>query len=833
MNGPWEQYGTQPVEDGPWARYSGMPDTAAPNMGAFGIPEAAANIVTGTAASALGGLAGAGTFLGGLATGKSAGESLDAAGQNLSAVQDRFTYQPRSAEGKAIAHVAGLPFEYATKAGQWVGEQAGKPFGLEDEGNLAGGLAVGAGLTLLGGKQALRAAPKIVPTAQAWFDAAKAEAAGMRVPDAPAGYSPSKLAELQAASVRDAPRLDAAAAAQRLDVSLDPAVSNPTLGNRFKSWAAGETELDSALSAKNARKWGEAQAQELGIPNLSIDALKAGRERAGAPYREVKAIPDIASGAQVTAAIEGVLKRDGMTPAVADYVRKDVAPLVDKVATMSEAGINGADVVNLTKKLRKDANTTYKNPFPEVGARALADARIAVSKALEDLAAQRLATLDKEMPGKGYGDLADRWKASREYIAKSHVAENATNLDTGVLDPTKIAALTAKDNALTGVAADIGKVANNFSKIANPSIERFPVRERLARYGPMGVAGGLVGSLAGAPATGALAGMAAGAIGSAVLRKLISSKGYQAKNAFPQDFRPVPAVDPGVIPFVRQPSVAPLSSLAIAPEPQGMDYSSFAKDYRAKQAMDWNQPDTLIARTQAANTERMAAQDWLQGELEKQRRKPTSGGMPMDLDPTTGRLRPADAGLRGATPDVVRSGQDAALLASAAEKVAAGQRFALSGAESDAWNLSKVHLAKPDLTKAAPELRGLSDAAIAEKVANRQWVADRIQQLKTEYADWAKAAGEKFRAKQAAAINERANNPAVLPGAERTMRKVMNSEASRRMELTQRARKAEMQAQIDALESMSEQLSAPRPGTAIDLGQGPKTRNFLRDLLQP
>ncbi len=681
--------------DAPEANTRRLEFDAAPNMGAFGVPEAAANIVTGMGASALGGLAGAGTFLGGLATGKSAGESLDAAGQNLNDIQNRFTYQPRSAEGKAISHIAGLPMEYGTKAAQWAGEQAGAPLGLADEGGLAGGLAFGTAATLLGGKQALRAAPKIVPTAQSWFEAAKAEAAGLRTPDAPAGYAPSKLAELQAASARDAPRLDAAAAAQRLGVSLDPAVSNPTLGNRFKSWAAGETELDSALSATNARKWGEAQAQELGIPNLSIDALKAGREKAGAPYREVKAIPNVASGAQVTAAIEGILARDGMTPAVADFVRKDVAPLVDKVATMSEGGINGADVVNLTKKLRKDANTTYKNPFPEVGAQALADARMAVSKALEDLTAQRLTQLDRQMPGKGYGDLADRWKAAREYIAKSHVAENATNLDTGVLDPTKIAALTAKDNALTGVAADIGKVANNFSKIANPSIERFPVREHVARYGPMGLVGGLLGSLVGAPGTGAMAGMVTGAIGSAALRKLIASKGYQAKNAFPQDFRPPAAVDPGVIPFVRQPSVAPLSSLAIAPEPQGLDYSSFAKDYRANQAMDAGAPDTLIAREQAGNSQRQWLRDRAREVVAQATRQPASGGMPFDLDPITGRLRPADAGLRGATPDVVRSGQDAALLASAAKKVAEGREFAMTALERDAWNLSKIRLARP------------------------------------------------------------------------------------------------------------------------------------------
>jgi hypothetical protein len=47
-----------------------------------------------------------------------------------------------------------------------------------------------------------------------------------------------------------------------------------------------------------------------------------------------------------------------------------------------------------------------------------------------------------------------------------------------------------------------------------------------------------------------------------------------------------------------------------------------------------------------------------------------------------------------------------------------------------------------------------------------------------------------------------------------------------------KTRRAEMQAKIDALESMSESLAAQRPGTGIDLGQGPKTRGALRDLLQ-
>ena len=52
------------------------------------------------------------------------------------------------------------------------------------------------------------------------------------------------------------------------------------------------------------------------------------------------------------------------------------------------------------------------------------------------------------------------------------------------------------------------------------------------------------------------------------------------------------------------------------------------------------------------------------------------------------------------------------------------------------------------------------------------------------------------------------------------------------MELTQKTRQAEMQAQIDLLESMSDSLASPRASSVMDVGQGPKTRGALRDLIQ-
>jgi len=521
-----------------------------PHMGAFGIPEAAANIVTGMGASAVGGLAGAGTFLGGLLSGESAGNSLEAAQKNLDAIQQKFTYQPRSVEGKAISHIAGLPFEYATKLGQGAGELIGSPFGLQDEGNLAGGLAAGGAMTLLGGRAALKSSPNWIPNAKAAFDFAKQEAQNIRAPNAPIEYAPSKMAELAKDSVINAGRIEASNAAKRIGAQLNSGESNPTFLNNLMSGMAGNQEVNTALSIKNKTGWSQAAAKELGIPSLTIDNLKAGRENAGLPYREMHKIKNIASGDEVISAIDKVSNLEGMTPAVADFIAEDVSPLLDKLKTATGEGVNGTDIVNLSRKLRKEANTTYKNPAPEVGAEALADARMAVSKALEDLAAKRLEQMDVQSPGKGYGDLAARLKSAREYIAKSHIVENATNADTFFLDPKKIAKLTAKDNAITGTLADIGKVANNFPDVANINAKALPIQAHVYRTGIPAAIGGAIGFMSGMPAEGAAVGASVGLIGSTLLKKYVTSKGYQERNAIPRDFRPAPTrPQPRIVPI--------------------------------------------------------------------------------------------------------------------------------------------------------------------------------------------------------------------------------------------------------------------------------------------
>jgi hypothetical protein len=218
-----------------------------------------------------------------------------------------------------------------------------------------------------------------------------------------------------------------------------------------------------------------------------------------------------------------------------------------------------------------------------------------------------------------------------------------------------------------------------------------------------------------------------------------------------------------------------------------------------------------VGAQQRAQEASMAAQEGVG-------RRPAGEGVLYDLDPITGKLRQAQP----ASSAMPRASD----ISTAANKVSSGQKFAMSAEERIAWDKAKV-----DIESAAPQLRGLSDEAIAAKVADRQWVAKRIDELKTEYADWAKGAAEKFNAERSKVINELANSKQFMGKSERDMRKSANAEAARRMQTMIKRRKAEMQANIDALDEMSDSLSANRAGSRIYVGQGAKTREFQRGMM--
>jgi hypothetical protein len=127
------------------------------------------------------------------------------------------------------------------------------------------------------------------------------------------------------------------------------------------------------------------------------------------------------------------------------------------------------------------------------------------------------------------------------------------------------------------------------------------------------------------------------------------------------------------------------------------------------------------------------------------------------------------------------------------------QAFKLTADERVAWNKAKADIAILD-----PGLNKLSDAQVAAKMADRQWVADTIQAARDRLA----ALGRQ-EAAQAEALANRNN-----------LRQMGQEIAARKAELEKiRADRASL---MNSLEALEEQLRAPRP---VELGgQGPKTR---------
>jgi hypothetical protein len=178
-----------------------------------------------------------------------------------------------------------------------------------------------------------------------------------------------------------------------------------------------------------------------------------------------------------------------------------------------------------------------------------------------------------------------------------------------------------------------------------------------------------------------------------------------------------------------------------------------------------------------------------QAAAEAAARQPTGRGSVLEFDPITGTYKVGGAGVKGATPEVFMRDTGASLK-SATEKLASNQPFKLDAAEKVAWDKTKV-----DLAESAPELKGLTDKAIASKMMDREWIADTIQKIKDKALANEQIAA---RASTAKAIREAAIEREKLNG---------------------------------NLEMLQEQFSKSRP--VQKGGQGPKTRAFQRNMLTP
>lgn len=605
-----------------------------------------------------------------------------------------------------------------------------------------------------------------------------------------------------AESYKNAPRIDAAQAGQRLGVALNPAESNPTVANKMKSVLGGTADIDARLSKFNLEKITEQVRNDLGVAaaeKLDDAAINRALDVASAPYDPIRAMPVLQASDNVLSSIVALDKPATLGgKAQASAARA----LIDDAVTELQAGRSGAQIIDDIRQLRRTAQSVYKardkgnNPAAADVARA--DAQMGIANALEKM-------IDENAPDP---QTLTNLRQARQRMAQIYDHERALDYATGTVDPKAYAKLLdERKGNMTGVGADIGKVAANFPKVVGTDVVSADIKPRLTRSGVGGTLGFIVGGV-----PGAALGAGAGYIASAASAKRMMSPKYQAANAMPADFRPTPTglkpVEPNVpvnalapydysqstfTPpnFVMQgeqygPRVVP--GTPQAPIPNTLGYNPNVPS-TAEVQMNRLRREDVMDRDFVA--QRVAAQEAQQAAAESAARQPARGGMVLDIDPVTGKLVPVDTTLRGATPDIQIIESTGKSLSGAADLLASGKSPALMSAEQKiAWDKTKV-----DLAEVVPGMKTLNDKAIAAKMLDREWVQEAI----TKAQQKAKMLDDII----ARADNERLRQDAMM----------------KREQMT------------SMLETLEEQFRKARPVKTG--GQGPKTRAFQRNMLTP
>lgn len=622
-------------------------------------------------------------------------------------------------------------------------------------------------------------------------------------------------AERVAKSYKDAPIIDAAEASQRLGVALNPAESNPTVGNKIKSVLGGNTEIDARLSKFNVQQITDKVRQDLGVAateKLDDAAINRALDQASAPYDPIRAIPVLTASNDVIGSIKALNKPatlGGKSQASA------VSALIGDVVTELQAGRSGAQIIDDIRQLRRSAQTVYKardkGNNPPVADVSRADAQMGIANALEKM-------IDENAPNPR---ALSEFQQARQRMAQIYDHERALDYGTNTIDPKSYAKmLNERKGNMTGVGADIGKVAANFPKVVGEDAAA-GLRPRLTRSGLGGTLGFVTGTPFGLGVPGAALGAATGYIAGAAQTKRMMSPAYQRKYAMPEDYRPTPSglrpVEPNapvnaLTPY--QPEVVGPSGGRPAPALKIVSYDQDGNPIFAPSSEDFfasrgqgftvppeptfgNRPTVFESQRGLPNeVPRQVYEAQKRAELAQEfrsrdERQPARGGQALDLDPVTGKLVPVDTTLRGATPDIQIIESTGKNLAGAADLLASGKSPALMTAEQRiAWNKTTV-----DLAEVAPGMKALSDKAIAAKMQDRAWVQDTI----TKAQQKAKA----FEDIAARATTERARQDALM----------------------------KREQMIDLLETLEEQFRKARPVSTG--GQGPKTRAFQRNMLTP
>ena len=688
--------------------------------------------------------------------------------------------------GRQVLDFIGQNFQ---KGAKWISEKTGLP--QSDVENMLGSATI--------------AAPAAVPPVARAIQGVAAPAIEKAVVGAKMPFEKQMQARRERLSAEDyarGPQLDAAAEAQRLGIALNPADIQPTAMPKLTAMAAGP-RAPAALAAVNKNQVRNVALNDMNLPSTTQlngpKAFQEARISVAGPYEEVKKLPIQQADDAMIQRLEGI--RADLDIIGAKEYAPAISKIVDDAISKTQTGLTGAEIIKNISVLRERARKTYNNKAASTEALDIADTNLKVATELESM-------IDSSIFNP---KLLQEYRDARQKMARTYAYEGATDFNTGMVDVGKLARITSKDSALTGDIASLGKIAGNFPEVfSTKPTPGFLSAPRLSRSGAGGAAGALIGSqfgLTGSILGGALGGAAAETASALAARRMVSPS-YQAGLQM-QDMRiPVNQLAASMQPIPQNRAVvpyeAPVEVLMPGQGPYQPNFTMQPGQYGPRVTTPGFEagPPQLPAPGAQGSINALRAEDVRRAQMsrtlgqqaeaqqaaaEAATRQTTGRGVQYDLDPITGRLVPTSAGVKGATPEVFMADTGQALNA-AAEKVAAGKLFDMSAAEKVAWNKTKV-----DLAAAAPELKGLSDKAVAAKMMDRKWVNDTIDKIR----------------QQAAAFDD----------------------ISKRATTAQAMRDASMKREkmLDMLSDLEDTLRSSRPVSSG--GQGKKTREFNRNQL--
>ena len=335
-------------------------------------------------------------------------------------------------------------------------------------------------------------------------------------------------------SFQNAPRIDAAQTANQLGIALNPAISNPTKGNKIRAAIAGNTDTNAVLSQVNEPKWTQLAVEKgLDLPantRLDASAIQTALDNASKPYDVVRQIPQILPDEATITNLEALKKQPS---AVAKGKVEASNTLIDNMIAEIKQGRSGADVLNDIRQLRAEANSVYR--VRDKGLTPMKASEIAEADASMGIADAYEKMIDANV--KDPQVLADL-QAARTKMAQIYDIQRATDFATNKIDPKAFAKmLDERKGNMTGIGADIGRIAANYPEIAKIGAQG-STEAKLTRGGVAGTVGFGLGTLVGSPVAGSVLGGATGYLAGKVSAKNMASPAYQAARAVPPDYRP-------------------------------------------------------------------------------------------------------------------------------------------------------------------------------------------------------------------------------------------------------------------------------------------------------